>query len=490
MFSNDLRRLVRDAGVPLLATLAVLGACSPTASAHPVPTGVHLRTVEVRVRPTELAVHYRLEVEQYTAVIVDSKGLMDEAEIRRLKTPTDFYDALVRRLGPVLADQVAVTWNGQPLPLRCVEQRFEVLDHLCCDFIFQADWSPKPGADQVVEVRDHTYDREPGRVRLSLAEDAAVNVTRRSVPSGLLQARAPTDLRPGDDDRLRMLRATFRLTEPTTPGSPRPEGALPEPSAPSGRGEPGNSAKGFAHSELLKLLDSPHGFGIVLLLAAAFGAAHALTPGHGKTLVAAYLVGERGTVWHALILGLTTTITHTGAVIILAAGLLWWFPHGAQVEVQAALGFVSGLLIAGLGAWLFLRRLAGGADHVHVGGVGHTHNPDGSITIIENKDAGWGRLILLGISGGIVPCWDAIAMLGFTIAAGQLWLGVPLLLAFSAGLAGVLVAIGIAVVYAKGKVGARWADSRLWRVLPIVSAAVLVVIGLWLCHDSIRPPEG
>jgi ABC-type nickel/cobalt efflux system permease component RcnA len=498
MCANNRRRLFRDTGTLLLATLAALGARLPTASAHPVPTGAHLRTIEVRVRPTELAIHYRLEVEQYTAVIVDSKDLIDAAELRRLKTPSEIYDTLTRRLGPLLADQLTVTWNGQPLPLRCVEQRFEVLDHLCCDFIFQADWSPKAGTEQTIEVRDHTYEREPGRVRLSLAEDAAINVTRRTVASGLLQARAPTDLRPGDDERLRRLSATFQLAEATTPVSPRPgssRGALApqKSSAPfedSGRGAPENSGKGFASSELLKLLDSPHGFGIVLLLAAAFGAAHALTPGHGKTLVAAYLVGERGTVWHALILGLTTTLTHTGAVIILAAGLLWWFPHGAQVEVQAALGFVSGLLIAGLGAWLFLRRLAGGADHVHVGGVGHTHNPDGSITIIDNKDAGWGRLILLGVSGGIVPCWDAIAMLGFTIAAGQLWLGVPLLLAFSAGLAGVLVAIGIAVVYAKGKVGARWADSRLWRILPIVSAAVLVVIGLWLCHDSIQPPQG
>ena len=139
---------------------------------------------------------------------------------------------------------------------------------------------------------------------------------------------------------------------------------------------------------------------------------------------------------------------------------------------------------------LYERLEVASIDHVHVGGIGHTHNPDGSITIIENKDAGWGRLILLRVSGGIVPCWDAIAMLGFTIGAGQLWLGVPLLLAFSAGLAGVLVAIGVAVVYAKGKVGARWSESRIWRVLPIVSAAVLVVLGLWLCHDSLTPTQG
>ena len=68
----------------------------------------------------------------------------------------------------------------------------------------------------------------------------------------------------------------------------------------------------------------------------------------------------------------------------------------------------------------------------------------------------WWRLIVLGVSGGIVPCWDAIAMLGLAISAGQLWLGLPLLLAFSAGLAGVLVAIGVSVVYARNFADKRW----------------------------------
>ena len=78
-------------------------------------------------------------------------------------------------------------------------------------------------------------------------------------------------------------------------------------------------------------------------------------------------------------------------------------------------------------------------------------------------------------------------MLGFAIAAQRLWLGLPLLLAFSAGLAGVLVLIGIAVVYAQGRIGARWGDSRVWRLLPLASAVMVLVMGLWLCHDSLTP---
>jgi nickel/cobalt exporter len=241
-------------------------------------------------------------------------------------------------------------------------------------------------------------------------------------------------------------------------------------------------------SSLVALLDSPHSVAVMLLLATVFGAAHALTPGHGKTMVAAYLVGERGTARHAVVLGLVTTLTHTGIVLLLAAVLYWKFRDAEPARINAALGFVGGLLIAGLGLWLLLRRLAGQADHVHVKGVGHSHNPDGTVTWHAPAAApGWWQLIVLGVSGGIVPCWDAVLLLMFAISARMLWLALPLLVAFSLGLAAVLVAIGLAVVYAKGVAGARWSDSRVWRALPLASATVLVVLGLWLCRESIPP---
>jgi ABC-type nickel/cobalt efflux system permease component RcnA len=90
------------------------------------------------------------------------------------------------------------------------------------------------------------------------------------------------------------------------------------------------------------------------------------------------------------------------------------------------------------------------------------------------------------VTGGIVPCWDAILMFGFAVAMHRIWLGLPLLLAFSAGLAGVLILIGIFVVKAKGFAGSRWGDSRLFRMLPVASAALVTVIGLWLCYTSVH----
>lgn len=97
---------------------------------------------------------------------------------------------------------------------------------------------------------------------------------------------------------------------------------------------------------------------------------------------------------------------------------------------------------------------------------------------------GWWGLVVLGISGGIVPCWDAILMLLVAVSTNLLWLALPMLLAFSAGLAGVLIAIGILVVRVKGFAGSYWGQSRLFRALPIVSAGLVTALGLWLCYDS------
>jgi ABC-type nickel/cobalt efflux system permease component RcnA len=95
-------------------------------------------------------------------------------------------------------------------------------------------------------------------------------------------------------------------------------------------------------------------------------------------------------------------------------------------------------------------------------------------------------LIALGISGGIVPCYDAIIMLIFAVSARRLWLALPLLLAFSAGLAGVLIVIGILVVQVKGFATARL-GSRWFKSLPLVSAILVILLGLFLCYRSVHP---
>jgi ABC-type nickel/cobalt efflux system permease component RcnA len=247
---------------------------------------------------------------------------------------------------------------------------------------------------------------------------------------------------------------------------------------------------------------------LALLLAAGLGALHALTPGHGKTMVAAYLVGQRGTVWHAFLLGLVTTVTHTAVVLVLAVVLWLYFGERVPPGVDKVIGLVGGFMVAGLGLWLLTCRLSGRPDHVHFGGGhghghghgdgdghghGHGHGHGDHEHDGPPAGVGIGPLIWLGIAGGILPCGDAIALLILTLKEGVPWLGPPLILAFSAGLASVLIAIGVGVVFARRQIDVRSGGSArlrmLARALPLFSAVAVTALGLWMCYDSVRGPK-
>jgi ABC-type nickel/cobalt efflux system permease component RcnA len=113
----------------------------------------------------------------------------------------------------------------------------------------------------------------------------------------------------------------------------------------------------------------------------------------------------------------------------------------------------------------------------------------GDATAAQSRTAGWGRLLALGVSGGLVPCWDAIVLMLWSATIGQLAWAFYLLLSFSVGLATVLVAVGVLAVKARGFLSSRLGTGRLVRALPIVSAALILVIGVALCLQAIWPPS-
>ncbi|MBE9205108.1 sulfite exporter TauE/SafE family protein [Nostoc sp. LEGE 06077] len=207
------------------------------------------------------------------------------------------------------------------------------------------------------------------------------------------------------------------------------------------------------------------GLGIAFL----FGAGHALSPGHGKTMVAAYLVGSQGTPKQALVLGLVTTITHTLGVFILGLVALVAAQYILPETLYPILGLLSGLTVCGVGFWLLDERLT---THEHTHKHHHHHPPTKS-------------LIALGIAGGIVPCPSALVLLLSAIALHQAAYGVVLVSAFSLGLASVLVAIGLVVVYAH-----QWIDhlpnsAKLLQNLSMVGAVGVIVIGAALTAISV-----
>jgi ABC-type nickel/cobalt efflux system permease component RcnA len=482
-------------------------------TAHPVPRDNHDRTVVVRLTPEAVRVRYTLDVDEGRA----ARDLRD-VELPGVSTPEQFYQAYARHMAPILAGNLAARLNGRPLTFDCVGQGYERLDHLRCEFHFRAAWRLEPGRSHSFTFREGNYDLDDfNRLDVILVAGRGVTISAVTAPDRALRERPPLDRLPGDGERLRRVQATVTLggddplaeSKPTSPPDPEPPRSRPR-RAPVAENHPGNgtaagTAKpgprpvvasgtdGTQHGMLALLFDDRRNFALVLLVMAGLGAAHALTPGHGKTLVAAYLVGERGTVWHALVLGLVTTFTHTGAVLALAA-VGYYFPDAVPATVQAT-QLIGGLLIAMLGCWLLLRRLSGQADHIHLGHGHHHHRhdhdhvhlpPDGKTTV------GWWHLMVLGMHGGIVPCWDAIVILMLGISTGRLRLALPLLLAFSAGLAGVLVALGIGVVWARRWAGARWGGharlQRLVQLLPVASALVITAMGVWLCYDSTHGP--
>jgi nickel/cobalt exporter len=235
------------------------------------------------------------------------------------------------------------------------------------------------------------------------------------------------------------------------------------------------------------------GFGMVLvaaIVAAALGALHALEPGHGKTVVAAYLVGSRGSASHAFLLGLIVTAAHTAGVYLLGGVTLYASRYVVPERLYPWLSLFSGLTVAGLGLCLFLKRCTGTIHfHSHSHGHHHGHVHDHSDTHYqERKSAGVSlrELVALGITGGIVPCPAALVVLLSAVALRRVGFGLFLIVAFSMGLAAVLIALGVLMVFARRFMSRFQGEGTvITRWLPLTSAAVITLFGLAMTVQSL-----
>lgn len=248
---------------------------------------------------------------------------------------------------------------------------------------------------------------------------------------------------------------------------------------------------------------------VTLIGAFLWGAAHAMSPGHGKTLVGAYLMGEKATVRHALFLGLTTTVTHTLGVFTLGGVTLLASRAFLPEQLFPWLSLLSGLLVVTIGGNLLRDRLnkqthpeshhhhshddSDGSHghshshdsphhhHSHSGGHIHSHvPPEGNVNLKS--------LLALGVSGGLIPCPSALLLLLSSIALGQVGYGLILVLSFSLGLASVLTGLGLLLIYSKHLFKRlpieKWTDQKsfkfnwIMRIIPIATATAITFIGL------------
>jgi nickel/cobalt exporter len=253
--------------------------------------------------------------------------------------------------------------------------------------------------------------------------------------------------------------------------------------APGGRHYATTADRSGGTGGLARLLDDgAAGRGMLLLLALAafgWGALHALSPGHGKTMVAAYLVGSRGRPRDAVVLGFTVTVAHTIGVFALGLVTLALSAYVLPEDLYPWLNLASGLLVVVVGAAVLRAR----APEVHVhsrshGGARHHHHTHDHVS---------GRgLLAMGASAGLIPCPTALVVLLGAIAQHQVALGLLLIVAFSAGLATTLTALGVLVV----KATHLPMPGRVAAVLPAVSAIVIVAVGLILTARALPQVVG
>ena len=313
--------------------------------------------------------------------------------------------------------------------------------------------------------------------------------------------------------------ATSSASAPAAGGPATTAATATTPTAPTSAGAVPGGVSGSDLPSIFRTADlTPLVLLVSVLTAAALGAGHALTPGHGKTLMAAYLVGTRGTPLHAAGLGLSVTLSHTLGILVLAGLVV-----GAQgilppdVVVKAA-PVVAAISIVAIGGWMLfgearrrwrLRATVASDGHEHDHGIehghdhgiehGHAHDAEAlgehghggvrhSHLPPEGSTISWRSLFVLGLAGGLIPSTNALLILLGSIAAGRAAFGFVLVVAFGLGMALVMGGIGLALVLARGRLDRVDAASRLGRIssyVPLAAAVLVFSLGIYLTVKAV-----
>ncbi|WP_434445869.1 nickel/cobalt transporter [Lentzea sp. E54] len=422
---------------------------------------------------------------------VDLRSVVDVAEIPTLqenlrnRDPKQWCDE-VSRTDLSTVDGRRITWTlSSSTKSHPVGQADLITTRLVCEFTAKVDLD-RPAR---LEFRDESNADRVGWREITAA-GTGIRLTDSPVPTESIS----DELRTYPEDLLSSPMDVRSATFTASPGS----GSEPKQAA----GSPVQSFSVTA-AKLNDILGSDDltpwlGF-LALLLSLVLGASHAALPGHGKTLIAAYLAGRQGTPKDAFIVGASVTATHTGGVLVL--GLVISASSAlAGEQVLRWLGLVSGVLIAAIGVLLLrtaLTRepaLAGaqvGHGHGHAHGHGHGHGPGHGHGHGHGPGHGHGHghgysrasLIGMGAANGLVPSPSALVVLLGAMTLGRTWFGVLLVVGYGFGMAATLTAVGLLLVKARERVE-KVLDGRATRALshyaPVGTAAMVIVVGVWL----------
>jgi nickel/cobalt exporter len=442
----------------LLVVLAfVVALVAPTAaSAHPLGNFTVNRFAAVELSGRDVFVHYVLDLAEIPTVQEGSrvKAAGFEAEVAgRLDLVLGGRRVALVPLKRLVSERPGA--GGLPT------MRFEAL--------YRAVKPPsvalEPGTTANLLFRDENFSTRVGWKEVVVRARDGARLLSATVPAESRSQELhayPTELLRSPLD---VTSAQARFEPGDGPGTP-----------PTFTGAPPPERRGGSFESLIERGDL--GVGVVLLsllIAAFWGAAHALSPGHGKTMVAAYLVGSRGTPRHAVLLGLTVTVTHTIGVFALGLVTLALSEFVVPEELYPWLNLVSALLVVAVGLSVLRARLRRrNASHPHH----HAH---------EHGERSLRDLLAVGISGGLLPCPTALVVLLAAISLHRVGYGLVLILAFSAGLAGAIMAVGFAAVSAKRFLRRATFEGRVVGALPAASALLILGLGLAMTVRSIPP---
>jgi len=435
----------------LLLIVAVLAALAAPASAlaHPLGNFTVNRHTEIELSGGRVYVHYTLDL----------------AEI-----PTFQLGTRVRTsgFGAEAARGLELRPDGPRAPLRLLERRVVEragaggLKTLRYDAVYAA-----AGTGSRLAFRDRNFPSRIGWREVVVRAEEGAELRSASVP-----AESRSDgLRAYPDDLLRspldVVSATASFALGAGAGTP-----------PQLRGEAAvEHAKGGFESLVSR---GDLSLGVILLslaIAAFWGAAHALTPGHGKAIVAGYLVGTKGRPIDAVLLGGIVTVTHTIGVFALGFVTLLLSRFIVPETLYPWLTLTSGLLVVVVGGSVLFSRARRGGHHHHHHGHSHEH---GHRHDHHHHDHHHDRrgLLGVGIAAGLLPCPSALVVLLSAIALHRIGFGLALIVAFSLGLAATITSIGLVAVLAKRAFSRISLDGPLIRLLPAASALVILAVGI------------
>ena len=446
-----MRRRIAFVLATLCGAVAASLVTSSPAAAHPLGNFTINRYAGIEVAGTDVYVRYALDV----------------AEIPTYQLGTEIRDP---EYAARLAKKLVLTLDGRRAPLEVVERRVAMrpgaggLKTLRLDVVYHAG-----GAGRQLAFEDRSFPerigwrevtvlaRDGGRIVSADVPATSSSNALRTYPADLL--RSPLDVSSA--------RATVSL------------GALP--GAPPTIGDAGASVHvGGGFESLIERGELSIGALLLALLIAAFwGAVHALTPGHGKAMVAAYLVGTKGRPRDAFLLGGTVTIAHTAGVFALGFVTLGLSAFVVPEQLYPWLTLVSGVLVVVVGASVLRQRLRSRDHHHHHHDDHHSHDHHHEHDHDQHDDALNSRGILgVGVAAGLLPCPSALVVLLSAIALHRIGLGLALIVAFSIGLAATITAIGLVAVLARQSFGRLSLNGPVVRALPAISAALILVVGL------------